>query len=344
MVERFPQNPLLVPSDCPPSREGLRVVSLLNPAAFVYKGEVRLLIRVAERPEQEKGWVSVPVFERGRLELLRFRRHDPKLDARDPRAITYAGRTYLTRVSHLRMAGSADGIDFRVARRPTLAGEGPAESYGIEDPRVVRIGRRYFITYTAVSGDGVAVALASTSDWRSFRRGGVIFPPHNKDAVLFPESLGGRYMCLHRPRDLVFNTSFVWIAESKDLLHWGNHRRVFGTRPGAWDSSRVGAGAEPIRTRRGWLVIYHGADERNRYALGAALLDGRRPWIVKARSRKPIMEPTAPYEKKGFFGNVIFTNGHVVRGDEAIIYYGASDSVVCAARASINEILRSLGR
>jgi predicted GH43/DUF377 family glycosyl hydrolase len=104
----------------------------------------------------------------------------------------------------------------------------------------------------------------------------------------------------------------------------------------------VGAGAAPIRTSEGWLAIYHGADANNRYGLGALLLDLQSPAKVLARSREPIMEPLAEYEQTGFFGNVVFTNGHVVDGDSVTIYYGASDSVICGARFSINEILSTL--
>jgi predicted GH43/DUF377 family glycosyl hydrolase len=125
-------------------------------------------------------------------------------------------------------------------------------------------------------------------------------------------------------------------------LHWGGHRCLARTRPGMWDSARVGAGAAPIRTSAGWLEIYHGADEKNRYCLGALLLDLNDPWKVLARSESPIMEPAAQYERTGFFGDVIFTNGHLVDGDKLTIYYGASDSVVCGAHLSITEILKSV--
>jgi predicted GH43/DUF377 family glycosyl hydrolase len=109
-----------------------------------------------------------------------------------------------------------------------------------------------------------------------------------------------------------------------------------------WDSSRVGAGAAPIKTKRGWLVIYHGADENSRYCLGALLLDLEDPTQVIARSEAPLMEPLADYECNGFFGEVVFTNGHIVDGDEVTIYYGASDSVICSATLSIKEVLSTL--
>ena len=104
----------------------------------------------------------------------------------------------------------------------------------------------------------------------------------------------------------------------------------------------MGAGGPPIKTDEGWLEIYHGADSDHRYCLGALLLDLQDPSKVLARSVDPIMEPTAPYEQTGFFGNVVFTNGHHRDGDRLTIYYGASDEVICGARFSISEILNSL--
>jgi predicted GH43/DUF377 family glycosyl hydrolase len=108
-----------------------------------------------------------------------------------------------------------------------------------------------------------------------------------------------------------------------------------------WDSQRVGAGAEPILTDAGWLSIYHGADDASRYCLGGLLLDREDPTRVLARSATPIMEPTAAYEQKGFFGNCVFTNGHVLDGDDVLLYYGASDTVTCGARMSLRAILDS---
>ncbi len=123
----------------------------------------------------------------------------------------------------------------------------------------------------------------------------------------------------------------------------GHHKCIVQTRRGMWDSARVGAGASPIKTEKGWLEIYHGADHHNRYCLGALLLDLNNPSKVLARSQDPVMEPAMPLEKAGFFGNVVFTNGHLVSGDEIILYYGASDEVICEARLSVSGLLKHLG-
>ena len=229
------------------------------------------------------------------------------------------------------------------AEFPPLTGEGNQEAYGIEDCRVTQIDNAYYLTYTAASAYGVGVGLRSTTDWRSVKNHGMIFTAHNKDCAIFNEKINGMYYALHRPSSKEIGGNYIWTAESPDMLHWGNHRCIARTRPGMWDSQRIGAGAAPVRTPAGWLEIYHGADENNRYCLGALLMDLNEPWKVLARSKDPIMEPLADYEKTGFFGNVVFTNGHIVEGDRITIYYGASDSVICGARFSISKILKSLG-
>lgn len=170
----------------------------------------------------------------------------------------------------------------------------------------------------------------------------MILPPHNKDCAIFSEPINGKYYALHRPSSPQLGGNYIWLAESPDLLHWGNHQCLATTRSTKWDSARIGAGAAPIKTSEGWLEIYHGANADHRYCLGALLLDLDNPSQVLARSEQPIMEPTASYERTGFFGNVVFTNGHTVAGDTITMYYGASDEVICGAEFSITEILNSL--
>ncbi len=345
LAQRFTENPILRPSDCPPSRAGLEVVCLLNPGVFQYEGRTGLLLRVAERPVQQEGFLSTPVIdplEPSGMAILSVRKDDPELVESDPRAFDYKGSRYLTTLSHLRLAWSDDGVRFAVEPTPTLIGKGELESFGIEDSRVTLLDGRYYLTYTAVSPSGVAVGMTSTTDWEEFRRHGVIIPPSNKDCALFPEKVGGRYLALHRPSNLYIGGHYIWLSSSPDLEHWGGHKCLAWSRPGLWDSARIGAGAEPIKTPKGWLAIYHGADEHHRYCLGGLLLDGEDPSRVLARSYSPIMEPLAPYEQTGFFGNVVFTNGHTLDGDTVTVYYGASDEVICGAHFSIDEILASL--
>jgi predicted GH43/DUF377 family glycosyl hydrolase len=344
IAQRFAKNPILKPSDIAPSLPRMKVECLLNPGVFRFQDKIWLLLRVGERPEQTPGKTTCAIMAKnGQLKILEFDNSDPKLSLADPRVLRYDGVDYLTTLSHLRLVSSKDGIRFTEdPTYPPMFGQGELETYGIEDCRVTQIGSIYYLTFTEVSAHGVGVGLRSTGDWRSFTSHGMIFPPHNKDCAVFDSRIGGHYYALHRPSSPALGGNYLWLAQSPDLLHWGNHHCLAHSRPGMWDSARLGAGAAPIRTPEGWLEIYHGADTANRYCLGALLLDLDEPWKVLARSHDPIMEPTEDYERTGFFGNVVFTNGHIVDGDTVTLYYGASDSVICGARFSIREILKSL--
>ncbi|MCA0957414.1 glycoside hydrolase family 130 protein [Muricauda ruestringensis] len=344
IVARCGQNPLLSPIDLKPSQPEMIIECLLNPGIFEYKGKIGMVLRVAERTTQKEGMVSVPMYDgNGQLKILDFSMDDPKLDHSDARVITYDGEQYLTTISHLRILFSKDGVTFEESDEfPPLFGQGDYESYGIEDCRVSKIAQDYYLTYTMVSPNGVGVGLKTTSDWKSFMSHGMIFSPHNKDCAIFEETIDETYYAFHRPSSPELGGNYMWISESKDGFHWGNHKCIARTRPNKFDSARLGAGAAPIKTERGWLAIYHGADEQHRYCLGALLLDLNNPSKVLARSAEPIMMPEEAYEKVGFFGEVIFTNGHVVDGDDIHMYYGASDEHVALATLSLSEILKTL--
>ena len=323
IAKRNPQNPIMRPSDLKPGIEGMEIVCLLNPGVFRYNNKIWLLLRVAERPKQIENKISFPIYNKdGKIEILSFDKNDPSLDASDPRVIGYQGKNYLTTLSYLRFVCS--------------------EAFGIEDCRVATMEDGFFLTFTEVSSVAVGVGLIETKDFNNYIHHGMIFPPHNKDCALFEEKINGKYYAFHRPSSPELGGNYIWLAESPDRKHWGNHKCVATTREGKWDSARVGAGAPPIRTERGWLEIYHGATHDHRYCLGALLLDLNDPSKVISRSEEPIMEPIADYEQTGFFGNVVFTNGHYVDGDTVHLYYGASDEVICAATLSVKEILNTL--
>lgn len=344
LARRFPENPLLLPKDLKSSKPGLQVISLLNPGVFTYKGKIWLLVRVAESISGKEGVIFFPVMNvQGELEIIEVPLNDPDLIASDARVVNYKGLDYLTTVSHLRLLSSDDGIYFSEEEGfDALMGIGKLERYGIEDCRVSQLGDAYYLSYTAVSDSGVGVGLRITRDWQHFESGGMIFPPHNKDVAIFESVINGKYYALHRPSSREIGGNYIWLAESPDGLHWGNHQCLIKTRAGMWDSARVGAGAAPIRTAQGWLEIYHGANLQHQYCLGAFLLELDDPSKVISRTIEPIMVPTENYELSGFFGFVVFTNGHIVNGDQLTIYYGAADEFVCAAHFSIEEILKAL--
>ena len=342
-AKRFSENPILSPVDLAPSRPGLEIACLLNPGVFRFEGKVWMIIRVAERPKQEPGTISFPVLKDGGIEIIAIKENDPELIGDDPRVIRYRGMDYLTTLSHLRLVCSEDGVHFyQPEGLPLLQGEGKNESFGIEDCRVAQIDDTYYLTYTAVSAHGVGVGLRTTKDWKIFENHGMIISPHNKDCAIFEEKINGKFYALHRPSSVDLGGNYIWLAESPDAIHWGNHQCLIKTRKHQWDSKRVGAGAAPIKTAKGWLSIYHGANEKHQYCLGAFLMDLSDPSKILAQTEHPIMVPTTDYEINGFFGEVVFTNGHLVNGDVLTIYYGAADEFVCGAKLSIQEIMDAL--
>lgn len=343
IAKRFSENPILSPKDLQPSRAGLEIECLLNPGVFTFNGKIWLLIRVAERPKQKEGVISFPILKENGIEIIAIGENDPDLSASDPRVINYKGSDYLTTLSHLRLVCSEDGIHFNQPDAyPLLQGEEKDEAFGIEDCRVSLIDNLYYLTFTAVSENGVGVGMRTTKDWKNFERHGMIIPPHNKDCAIFEARINGKFYALHRPSSVVLGGNYIWLAESPDGIHWGKHQCIIKTRSDYWDSARVGAGAAPIKTEAGWLEIYHGANEKHQYCLGAFLMDLDDPSKVLARTEEPIMVPTTDYELNGFFGEVVFTNGHIVNGDDLTVYYGAADEFVCGAKFSVKEILGTL--
>lgn len=343
---RHPGNPILAPRDVKPSRPDFEVIGAFNAGVARYGEQTILLVRVAERPSQrEAGWALSLHWSADKGVIVEpFRRDDARYDTDDPRLIRDrdTGRVLLTSLSHVRLARSADGVHFRVDETPWLAPATEYEAFGVEDARVTALDGQYYVNYSAVSDLGIATALAVTRDFAHVERRGLLFPPANRDVALFPEKVNGLYAAYHRPMPNTVGGLNIWLATSPDLRYWGDHTFVLGARPGGWESGRVGGGAPPLRTERGWLSIYHAADRQDRYCLGAFLTPLDDPGRVIARSRAPVLRPEAPYETGGFFPNVVFTCGALLEGDMLRLYYGASDECVALAEAPLDAVLRSL--
>ncbi len=224
------------------------------------------------------------------------------------------------------------------------------ERLGVEDPRITKIEDRYYITYTGVSLYPCSearpspfksvpwrcrVGLLSTKDFKTYQKHGCILPDmDNKDVVLFPEKVNGKYIMMHR------TFPNMWIAYSEDLVNWHDHKLLMRVQPGAWDCDRIGAGAPPIKTDRGWLEIYHGVDHRRNYRLGAMLLDLDDPSKVLGRSTEPLLGPETDYEKYGLVPNVVFSCGVVEMNDQYYVYYGGADKVIGVATMSTSDMRR----
>jgi predicted GH43/DUF377 family glycosyl hydrolase len=351
-LRRLATRLLLRPGDLPPSRDDFEVVGAFNPGAVQAPDEVILLVRVAERPrERRPGFTPLPRWDPD-LGLTVDWVPDEQLDPVDPRVVRRKadGLVRLTFISHLRVVRCGDGRSVREVTGVTVRPEAETEEFGVEDPRITPVGGRFYLTYVAVSRHGPATALASTTDFRTFERHGVIFCPENKDVVLFPEPVGGSYAALHRP---VCGTPFtrpeMWVARSPDLLHWGNHAPLV-LSGGAWQSGRVGAGAPPVRVPDGWLEVYHGNHPPTRpgevgaYKAGAFLLDPDDPTRILRRTPEPFFGPEAEFETTGFVPNVVFPTG-VVRdrdGDSLLLYYGAADAFTAVVEFSTSALIAAM--
>ncbi len=250
-------------------------------------------------------------------------------------------------ISHLRVARSSNGVDgWRIADEPLLEPgnpDYPYEKWGCEDARVTKFSRHeWAIVYTAYGEQGPAIGIATTKDFQEVNRLGPAFIPGNKDAVVFPRKFGGRFYMLHRPD--VGGSEDIWYASTPyRLTQWSEPGLLMTRRSGPyWDSQRIGAGAPPIQTRLGWLLIYHGSKamgSRSIYRLGIALLDLADPTKVIARSNDWVFAPEADFEQHGLMPGVVFTCGALVRGDELWLYYGAADTSVGLAVGKIQHLL-----
>ena len=347
MLLRHPENPLIRAEDVPPTSKEYRVLGAFNPAAAEYKGEVLLLLRVAESCIPEKGYFSVLYYDvsedAARPEVLRFKKNDPHVSQRDSRFVTYKGIDYLSSLSHLRLARSRDGVHFKVDKSPFIYPTLESEAFGVEDARICLMGDEFWINYTAVSKDGFCTILALTRDFISLEKKGIIYPPMNKDVALFSEPCGGKYYCLHRPDNNGFGRPSIWIGSSPDLLHWGDNKCLLRPDNSPRESMKIGGGAPPVITDEGWLCVYHGQGDNGTYTLNTLLLDRDNPEKIIGRGKSALLKPEESYETGGFFSNVVFTNGMLVREDKGVktawIYYGAGDDSVCLARAPLDDLV-----
>ncbi len=246
------------------------------------------------------------------------------------------------------LAHSSDGFQFKVDDFPVMwpVESGPMavyETHGIEDPRITLMDGVYYIMYTAFGELGPTVALATTADFKSFERHGLINMPPSKNAALFPRKIGGRYCRFARPAS--GGSGSIWVSYSKDLKYWGDHQVVIAPRAGHWDCARIGAGAPPIETDQGWLEIYHGVKDTSAgpiYRLGAVLLDLEDPSKVLGRSLIPVLMPREMYERIGDIGNVVFSCGVIPEDDGTIkVYYGAADTCICLSIGRIDDLIES---
>ncbi|CAN5480691.1 glycosidase [soil metagenome] len=253
--------------------------------------------------------------------------------------------------SHLCKAISEDGFtNWKIDKQPTMVAEPenyPEEAYGIEDPRIVKLdnfNETYAVTYTSFSVNGPLVSLATTNDFETFKRYGVLMPPDDKDASLFPRRFNGKWLLIHRPTPTSWMLgAHIWVSMSPDLKHWGDSQVLIPSRKGSWwDAYKVGLGPQPVETKDGWLIIYHGVRTTaagSIYRLGLALLDLEDPTKIIKRCDEWVFGPQELYERIGDVPDVTFPCGVVIKDEQLIMYYGAADTSMAIATAPLSDVL-----
>ena len=324
-VERFEGNPILEPKP----EHWWESKAVFNPGALYEAGRVHLVYRaIGDTDTSVLGYASSPdgLHFDERLEEPIYVPREPFEGASSvsPQPVSY-GSSYIS-------GGGGMG--------------------GCEDPRLTRIEDRVFMTYVAFDGYSpprVALSSISFDDFlaknRRWRKPVLISPPGviNKNACILPEKVNGKYVIFHR----VFPDILIDFLDDLDFdgkTKWLKGEFKIRTRAKYWDSRKVAAGPPPIKTKKGWLLIYHAVGEQapDRYKIGAMLLDSKDPTQVRARSPEPIMEPQAWYEVEGLKSNVVYPCGAVVIGERLFIYYGGADRVACVASVSLEGLLEQL--
>jgi len=306
-VKRFPGNPIIVP------RSGVswEEKGTFNPAAIDLGGKIHILYRALS--DKNVSTIGYAVSSDG------F-----SIDERSDKPIYTPRADFETR-------GDS------------------SENFGCEDPRITKIGERLYMTYTGYNGVTPRVAVSSISiedflahRWEAWSSPLAITPEGivDKDAAILPQKINDEYMVLHRINESVCADFVSSLDFNKNQLN--KCIEIMGPHPGMWDHSKVGIATPPIKTKDGWLLLYHGISWSNTYRVGALLLDLGDPTIIRSRMAVPLFEPRQEYERKGAVPNVVFPCGIVVRKGTAYLYYGGADSVVGVATVKVATLLKML--
>ena len=332
-LTRFPGNPILEPHPGHPWED----LAVFNPGAWIADGRVWLLYRAAESGPEYKCYFGLAVSDDG----CSFRKVS----------------------QHPVFSPSADGFDAST----------------VQDPRVVKMGDYYYITYAcrtypygqfwlpaeerpevlpqvaeefprALRHNKTSTGLLITRDFKTYIRAGRMTDPllDDRDVVLFPEKVNGRFVMMHRPLEWTgpaFGTGHpaAWISTADDLFGFRKSRLLIRAR-GGWEDGKVGVNTPPVRTEHGWLTLYHAVGPDRYYRLGALLLDLEEPHRVLHRTPDWILQPEQEYEIEGYYRGCVFPCGKVVRDDTLYVYYGAADKTIALATCPLSEFIDFLRR
>lgn len=373
MVKIRDDKVLLGPKDIKPSSDKFEVLGALNPGALrLPDGKILLYVRVIEKLKkfEDEKYLYSPRFsgkDKFEIKIDKFKKSSTESNT-DFDFSFKDGTKRLTYISHLRRV-LLDEEGFKVLeidQKPSFYGLNSNAELGVEDPRITKIGKLYYMTYVGLSREeGISTCLAVSDDGYAWERKGIIFGEQDKDVVIFPERVNGKYIAFDRPEgNFQFAPPHIWVAYSKDLQYWGKLKGVFFSKKHI-DFSRSGAGPPPIKTDRGWLFIFHGVtrlkprhflldikklfgmkepEGAEVYAVWAALLDSKNPRKVLERTHAPIIFPRKAV-KTSFEGKqVIFPTGMIEdkSGKDVLLYCGEGDIYTTVLKIRTEDIFEAL--
>lgn len=345
---------LITPQMIKPSSKKLKVIGTINPAAVRRDdGKIIVYVRVIEQVkilENEKYCYAPRMVgeKRYKIQIDRFDKKKVKNNS-DFDVVFHDTTKRLTFISHLRKV-VLDESGFNILsidKKPSFYGTISDSELGVEDPRIVKIDGQYIMTYVSLSRDGnISTSLAVSKDLEEWEKKGIIFGEQDKDVVIFPEKIKGKYIALDRPEgNFEFSPPHIWIAYSKDLISWGKLKSIQIPKKGNKFYWRMGAGCPPIKTERGWLLIYHSVKSREKiyvYSGSAALLDLKNPTRILYNTSEPFIVPKNKYELKLYQKKeIVFPTGVVWDKEKKnlLIYYGGGDVVTAVRKISIKKIM-----
>lgn len=378
MVKIKKDKVLLTPENFKPSSEKFEIIGVFNPGAIrLPNQDILLYVRITEKlikDESKKDYFSPRFFGKKRFRI-KIEKFDKKLTiSKSHYDFIFKDNTKrLTYISHLRrVILDKNGLNVKsIDKKPCFFGVYNDGEFGVEDARLTKIGKQYVMTYVSLSNEaGVSSNVAVSRDLKKWKRLGIIFPTQNKDTVIFPEKIKNKYIAFHRPEGTFeFVKPRMWVSYSDDLNSWADSYPVKISKKGEWDFGRVGAGPPPLKTDKGWLLIYHGVvdftkvkiesefvkfsdemvykDSFNGYYVGAALLDLKNPEKLIAKTKMPILMPHNLYEIEEFGGRrIVFPTGIVQDENkkDLLIYCGGGDRVVSVKKVALDDFMKELKR
>jgi len=371
---------LVRPKDLIPSSNKFKILGTFNPAAVrMENGDILLYVRVFERLKitEDENYHYSPRYTGKKKCVIRIDKFKKELitDSSDLDMVFKDETKRLKFISHFRRV-VLDRTGFKVKsieKKPSFLGLTNDGEFGVEDPRITKIDDKYIMTYVTLSQQGnISTSYAISTDLYNWERKGIIFREQNKDIVIFPEKIKGKYIALNRPEgNFQFSPPHISLSRSKDLQYWGKPSSLQLAKKGNWDYGRVGAGPPPIKTDKGWLVIYHGVVEHEQhppeksflekikdifgkheeeigtvsvYSAGAALLDLQHPSRITAKTPQPIIVPRKKFEKSFEGKYVIFPTGAVMdeNGQDILLFCGAGDTSTVVKKISLKDIMDSM--